>query len=63
MAASRAIVETEAQLASGDWTDPDGGKVKLGEYAEAWITERLGLRPRTMDLYRCLLRKHIEPGP
>jgi Phage integrase, N-terminal SAM-like domain len=37
------------------------GKVKLGEYASAWITERPGLRPRTMDLYRWLFRKHIEP--
>jgi integrase len=51
----------EAQLASGDWTDPDRGKIKLREYAETWITERPGLRPRTTDLYRWLLRKHIEP--
>ena len=27
----------------------------------AWITERPGLRPRTMDLYRWLLRKHVDP--
>jgi integrase len=59
--ADKALVLIEAQLASGDWTDPDRGKVKLGEYASAWITERPGLRPRTMDLYRWLLRKHIEP--
>jgi integrase len=59
--ADKALVLIEAQLASGDWTDPDRGKVKLGEYAEAWITERPGLRPRTMDLYRWLLRRHIEP--
>ena len=59
--ADKALVLIEAQLASGDWTDPDRGKVKLGEYAEAWITERPGLRPRTTDLYRWLLRKHIEP--
>ncbi len=48
-------------LVSGEWTDPDRGRVKLGEYAEAWITERPGLRPRTTDLYRWLVRKHIEP--
>jgi Phage integrase, N-terminal SAM-like domain len=59
--ADKALVLIEAQLASGDWTDPDRGKVKLGEYAAAWIAERPGLRPRTMDLYRWLLRKHIEP--
>jgi len=51
----------EAKIGSGEWTDPERGKVKLGDYGSAWITERPGLRPRTMDLYRWLLRKHIEP--
>jgi integrase len=59
--ADRALVMIEAQIRSGEWTDPDRGKVKLGEYASAWITERPGLRPRTVDLYRWLLRKHIDP--
>ena len=59
--ADRALVMIEAQIRSGEWTDPERGKVKLGDYALAWITERPGLRPRTMDLYRWLLRKHIEP--
>ena len=59
--ADKALVLIEAQLSSGDWTDPDRGKVKLGVYASKWITERSGLRIRTMDLYRWLLRKHIEP--
>jgi hypothetical protein len=54
-------VTIEAQIRSGEWTDPERGKVKLGDYGSAWITERPGLRPRTMDLYRWLLRKHIEP--
>src|SRR5690349_19588800 len=59
--AGRALVMLEAQIRSGEWTDPERGKVKLGDYGSAWITERPGLRPRTMDLYRWLLRKHIEP--
>jgi integrase len=59
--AERALVLIEAQMASGDWTDPERAKVKLSDYASAWITERPGLRPRTMDLYRWLLRKHIAP--
>jgi integrase len=58
--ADKALVLIEAQMTSGEWTDPDRGKVKLGDYASAWITERAGLRPRTIDLYRWLLRKHIE---
>ena len=59
--ADRALVMIEAQIRSGEWTDPERGKVKLADYGSAWITERPGLRPRTMDLYRWLLRKHIEP--
>ena len=51
----------EAQMSSGTWTNPEGGKVKLEEYAAAWITQRPGLRPRTVDLYRWLLQKHIAP--
>ena len=59
--ADRALVMIEAQIRSGEWTDPERGKVKLADYGSAWITERPGLRPRTMDLYRWLLRKHVEP--
>jgi integrase len=59
--ADRALVMIEAQIRSGEWTDPERGKVKLGDYATAWITERPGLRPRTVDLYRWLLGKHITP--
>jgi integrase len=59
--ADRALVMIEAQIRSGEWTDPERGKVKLADYATAWITERTGLRPRTVDLYRWLLGKHIAP--
>lgn len=58
--AERALVIIEAQMASGSWADPERGKMTLGDYASVWIAER-GLRPRTMDLYRWLLRKHIAP--
>jgi integrase len=57
--AERALVLVEAQMASGDWTDPARSKVRLADYAAAWITERPNLRPRTVDLYQWLLRKHI----
>jgi integrase len=59
--AERALVLIEAQMASGSWTDPERGKVKLSDYAATWITQRPGLRPRTVDLYRWLLGKHIVP--
>ncbi len=59
--AERALVLIEAQMASGSWADPERGKVRLADYAAAWITERPGLRPRTVDLYRYLLEKHVTP--
>jgi integrase len=60
-AAMRWLRLTEAELVRGDWTDPDRARVTLTEYAEQWLRERPGLRPRTVGLYRWLLRKHINP--
>lgn len=45
----------------GDWSNPERGKILLGDYRERWIDQRPGLRPRTVELYRWLLRKHIAP--
>ena len=59
--ADKALLMIEAQIAAGEWTDPERGKVKLADYAATWITERPKLRPRTVDQYRWLLKKHIAP--
>jgi integrase len=55
------LTHTEADMQRGDWIDPDAGRVPFGEYAEAWINERPGLRLRTQELYRGLLRLHLMP--
>ncbi|MEV8606868.1 tyrosine-type recombinase/integrase [Amycolatopsis sp. NPDC051373] len=60
--AERWLSEVETQIAHGDWIDPERAKRKLRDYADQWITERPGLRPRTVELYKWLLRKHIDPG-
>ncbi|MEO3892701.1 site-specific integrase [Nonomuraea sp. B5E05] len=59
--ADRALTITEAQMIAGDWTDPDRGKVLVGDYARAWIKERPGLRPKTIENYTWLLERHIMP--
>ncbi|MFF5261803.1 tyrosine-type recombinase/integrase [Actinomadura viridis] len=59
--AERALTLIEAQILSGEWTDPERAKVRLGVYAALWLDQRQGLRPRTRELYAWLLRKHIEP--
>jgi len=53
---------TEAEILFGNWVDPEGTRVPLKDYAEVWIEERPGLRPKTIQLYRYLVRRHIAPG-
>ncbi len=50
----------EAEIVNGDWLNPDDGLVLLADNAATWITERPGLRPKTVELYRYLLRKHLS---
>jgi integrase len=52
----------EAEIRSGDWINPDDGKILLADYARTWIDERSELRPKTVVLYRYLLRRHIAPA-
>lgn len=59
--AQRYLTIVEAQMAHGDWMDPQRAKVRLRDYAERWIEQRANLRPRTVQLYRWLLTKHIQP--
>jgi integrase len=59
------LSRVECVMSQGEWTDPLRAKIRLGDYAERWVRERAGLRPRTIELYRWLLSKHIVPklGP
>ncbi|MGH3155515.1 MAG: site-specific integrase, partial [Streptosporangiaceae bacterium] len=35
--AEKALVIIEAQMAAGNWADPQRGKIKLQDYASTWI--------------------------
>ena len=59
--AERALVIIEGQIARGDWVDPERGKVTVRDYADRWIAQRPNLRPRSVELYRWLLGRHITP--
>jgi hypothetical protein len=50
----------ETDLRRGEWFDPLVGRVPLAKYAAVWLDER-DLSPRTAELYRGLMRNHIEP--
>ena len=60
--AERWLSVTEAEIIQGDWIDPGAGQVLFGSYARDWIEERPGLRPKTIELYRYLLRSHLDPA-
>jgi integrase len=60
--ADRWLTAIEADIIKGTWRNPDHGRVPLGEYLTEWINHRPGLRPRTIDLYRWLYRKYIQPA-
>jgi integrase len=53
------LTRKEAEILDGEWIDPEAGKVKLADYGATWIEERPNLRPKTIRLYRYLLRSHI----
>lgn len=59
--ADRWLAQVESLIVAGDWTDPERAKVALADYAEQWITQRPALRPRTVELYRWLLRRYVVP--
>jgi|SRR5579859_6012888 len=50
----------EAEIRRGDWLSPDAGKVPFGQYAASWINDQV-LKPRTVELYRGLLKSHLAP--
>ncbi|WP_031075543.1 tyrosine-type recombinase/integrase [Streptomyces sp. NRRL WC-3742] len=55
------LAEMQTSIRKKDWRDPDAGAVNFGKYADAWITER-GLMETTLELYRRLLRLHLQPN-
>jgi hypothetical protein len=56
------LTRTEADILYDEWIRPDAGRVPFGDYAVAWIDERPNLRPKTIRLYRYLLRSHLQPA-
>lgn len=59
--AERYLALVEAQMLQGEWTEPAQSKIRLLDYAQTWIEQRPGLRPRTVELYGWLLKRHVAP--
>jgi integrase len=61
-AAERWLALTEAEIIRDDWIEPDAGRVPFIGYANSWVAERPNLRPKTLQLYKGLVRLHMAPG-
>ena len=60
--AVRVLAELERQSqVAGNWLDVAGSKVLFAAYAEEWINQHPRLRPRTADVDRSLIRRHLAP--
>jgi integrase len=60
--ANRWLATVEADRARGLWVDPRAGRIKLEEYAATWLDSKVGISPRTREIYALQLRLHILPA-
>ena len=51
----------ETDIRRGAWVDPAGGRITFGNYVDDWLAQRHDLRPRTLELYRSLVTRHLRP--
>lgn len=59
--ADRWLAVTETDLNRGDLLSHEGQRVLFGDYADTWLAGKENLRPKTLEVYRYLLRVHILP--
>lgn len=59
--AARWLAELESDVGRGNWVDPRAGEITLGEFAVQWVEEHPSLRPRTREVYRSVVKRHIAP--
>lgn len=58
--AQRWLAEAQTDQARGGWVSPRSGQIPLSVYADEWLAHRV-LQPRTAELYRHILDRHILP--
>lgn len=60
--AERWLTLKEAEIARGEWVNPDEAKITVKEWAERWLSSvSPSLKPKTRASYDSLLRTLIEP--
>lgn len=51
----------ETDINGGQWVVPSATRTTFGEFATTWLDRQRHLRPRTVELYRYLLRDYLQP--
>lgn len=59
--AKRRQRELEAAFTRRDWVDPRGSSMTVAEWCDMWLSSATGLRPRTREVYRGCVDRHIVP--
>ncbi|HUR18662.1 MAG TPA: tyrosine-type recombinase/integrase [Acidimicrobiales bacterium] len=60
--ADRWLASMITDRAQGRWVDPRAGHVTLGAFADEWVRGKVGLAPKTCELYDYLLNHLILPA-
>lgn len=60
--AARWLSGIETDMARGDWSDPQLGRVTVDEWAEQWVATTVHLKPKTQWGYLSTLRTHVLPA-
>lgn len=61
-AAERWLTLKEAEIARGEWVDPDAGKITVKEWGERWLEAVTpSLKPKTRASYVSLLKTQVFP--
>jgi integrase len=59
--ATRWLASVEVARSRGEWVDPALSRVRVGEWAERWLSGQVQLKPSTRDRYARLLRVQVLP--
>ncbi len=55
------LARVQTDMDRGGWQSAEAATTTFGDYASDWLAERADLRPRTAELYRGLLDRHLLP--
>lgn len=56
------LATSRTEISQGRWVNPEAGREDFETYARQWLSDRHDLRPRTRELYKSELERHLLPS-